>query len=106
MLKRATESFSRLPMDLILEKTLKADTACQRKGFLTLTNSVSAGQRWGQGHFICTSVSTNLSGKGEGGQGMQAALFISGVPLMITMIIFSRFTVFCSEYINLPLSSL
>ena len=56
-------------MDLILEKTLKADTACQRKGFLALTNSVSAGQGWGQGHFICTSVSTNLSGKGEGGTG-------------------------------------
>ena len=94
-------------MDLILEKTLKADTACQRKGFLALTNSVSAGQRWGQGHFICTSVSTNLSGKGEGGgQGIQAALFISGVPLMITMIIFSRFTSFYSEYITLPLSSL
>ena len=37
---------------------------------------------------------------------IKAVLFISGMPLMITMIIFVRFTVFCSEYIILPLTSL
>ena len=33
-----------------------ADAACQRKGIVSLTNSISARQRWAQSHFIRTSI--------------------------------------------------
>ena len=59
-LKRTTRSFSRLPIDLTLEQTVNTDAACQRKGILALTNSISARQRWAQSHFIRTSIISQL----------------------------------------------
>ena len=47
-------------MDLTVEQTINADAACQRKGVLALTNSISARQRWAQSHFIRTSIISQL----------------------------------------------
>ena len=60
LLKRTTKSFSRLPIDLTLEQTINADTACQGKGILALTNSISERQRWAQSHFIRTNIISQL----------------------------------------------
>ena len=45
-IERTPKSFSRSPIDLVLERTINADTACQRAWVSALTNSISARQRW------------------------------------------------------------
>ena len=52
--------FSSSPVDLTLEQTINADAACQRRGILALTNSISARQRWAQSHSIRISVISHL----------------------------------------------
>ena len=59
-IRRTEKPFSGLPVDLTLEQTINADTACQRKGVSALTNSISARQRWAHRHFIRTSIVSNL----------------------------------------------
>ena len=58
--RRTNKNFSRLPVDLTLEQTINADAACQRVGIISLTNSISARQRWAQGHSVCTAILSNL----------------------------------------------
>ena len=41
-LKRTSKQFSRIPIDLTLEQTINADTACQRSGISALTNFCKA----------------------------------------------------------------
>ena len=55
-LKRTSKPFSRIPIDLTLEQTINAVAACQRSGIISLTNSISARQRWTQSHSIRTSI--------------------------------------------------
>ena len=43
-----------------MEQTVNADAACQRSGIISLTNSISARQRWAQSHSIRTSVLSKL----------------------------------------------
>ena len=55
-IKRTNKSFSRSPFDLTLEQTINADAACQRRGIIALTDSISARQRWAQSHSLRTSI--------------------------------------------------
>ena len=55
-LRRTDNAFYRLPIDLMLEQTINADAACQRKVIAALTNSISARQRWAQSHFLRTTI--------------------------------------------------
>ena len=50
------KAFSRCPIDLTLEQTINADAASQRTGIQSMTNSISARQRWVESHFLRTSV--------------------------------------------------
>ena len=59
-IRRTNNPFSRVPIDLTLEKTINADAACQRRGTVSLTNSISARQRWDQSHSIRTAVISHL----------------------------------------------
>ena len=56
MLKETADYFSRLPIDLTLEQTIKTDALCQRKGILAITSPIDPRQRWAQSDFICTSI--------------------------------------------------
>ena len=59
-LKRTSKPFSRIPIDLTLEQTINADAACQRSGVVSITNSISARQRWAQSHSIRVTVVSQL----------------------------------------------
>ena len=59
-LKRTSKPFTRIPIDLTLEQTINADAACQRSGIISLTNLISARQRWTQSHSIRTSILSKL----------------------------------------------
>ena len=59
-IKRTPKSFSRSPIDLVLEQTISADAACQRTGVSALTNSISARQRWAESHFLRTTIISNV----------------------------------------------
>ena len=56
MLKETANYFSRLPIDLTLEQTIKTDALYQRKGILAITSPIDPRQRWAQSDFICTSI--------------------------------------------------
>ena len=55
-LKSTSKPFSGIPIDLTLEQTVNADVACQRRGIIALTNSISARQRWAQNHSLRTTI--------------------------------------------------
>ena len=59
-LKRTSKPFSRIPIDLTLEQTINANAACQLSRIISLTNSISARQRWTQSHSIRTSILSKL----------------------------------------------
>ena len=59
-MKQTNKPFSRSPIDLTLEQTINADVACQRRGIIALTNSISARQRWAQSHSLRTSIISYL----------------------------------------------
>ena len=59
-LQRTTKSFSAQPIDLILEQTINADAANQKTGIGSLTNSISARQRWTDSHFVRTEIISHL----------------------------------------------
>ena len=59
-MKQTNKPFSRPPIDLTLEQTINADVACQRRGIIALTNSISARQRWAQSHSLRTSILSYL----------------------------------------------
>ena len=55
-LKRTSKPFSGIPIDLTLEQKVNADAACQRRGIIALTNSISARQCWAQNHSLRTTI--------------------------------------------------
>ena len=59
-IKRAKKNFSGTPIDLTLEQTINADAASQRHGISTVTNSISARQRWAESHYLRTSITSML----------------------------------------------
>ena len=59
-IRRTSKSFYRIPIDLPLEQTINRDAANQRTGISSLTNSVSARQRWAASHFLRLSDISNL----------------------------------------------
>ena len=59
-IKRTKKSFSGSPIDLTLEQTINADAASQRTGIASLTNSISARQRWAESHFLRSSVISHV----------------------------------------------
>ena len=60
-LKRTSKPFSRIQIDLTLEQTrCCVDAACQRSDIISLSNSISARQRWAQSHSICASILSKL----------------------------------------------
>ena len=58
--RRTDKSFSKVPIDLTLEQTINSDAASQRRGIVSLTNSISARQRWAESHFIRTTIVSHL----------------------------------------------
>ena len=46
LLKETENYFSRLPIDLTLEQTIKTNALCQRNGILAITSSIDPRQRW------------------------------------------------------------
>ena len=59
-INRTTKPFSGNPIDLTLEQTVNADAASQRTGIVSMTNSISARQRWAESHFLRTTVISYL----------------------------------------------
>ena len=51
VIKQTNKPFSRSPTDLTLEQTINTDAACQRRGIIALTNSISVQQRWAELNF-------------------------------------------------------
>ena len=60
-IKRTTKPFSASPIDLTLEQTINADAASQRTGISSLTNSISARQRWAESHYLRTMLNTIMN---------------------------------------------
>ena len=54
--KRTSKAFSGSPIDLTLEQTINNDAASQRSGISSLTNSISARQRWAESHYLRMSI--------------------------------------------------
>ena len=59
-IQRTTKSFSASPIDLTLEQTINADAGSQRTGIASLTNSISARQRWAESYFLRMSIISNV----------------------------------------------
>ena len=59
-IKRTKKSFSSTPIDLTLKQTINAHAASQRLGISSITNSISARQRWAESHFLRTTVISSL----------------------------------------------
>ena len=59
-LNRTSKPFSKILIDLTLEQTINTDAACQRSGFISLNNSISAWQHWAQSHSIRTIILSKL----------------------------------------------
>lgn len=55
-IKRTGKSFSRQPIDLMLEQTINADAANKLTGISHMTNSISARQRWCKSHSMRSSI--------------------------------------------------
>ena len=55
-----TKPFSGNHIDLTLEQTVNADAASQRTGTASITNSISACQRWAESHFLRTTAISYL----------------------------------------------
>ena len=59
-LKQTSKPFSWIPINLTLEQIIKADAVYQCSSIISLTNSISAQQRWAQSHSIRTSIFSKL----------------------------------------------
>lgn len=55
-IKRTAKSFSRQPIDLVLEQTINADAARRLTGVIHFTNSISARQRWARNHDVRSTI--------------------------------------------------
>ena len=55
-IRRTSKAFSGSPIDLTLEQTINNDAASQRSGISSLTNSISARQRWAESHYLRMSI--------------------------------------------------
>ena len=59
-IKRTEKPFSATPIDLTLEQTINADAASQKIGISSMTNSISARQRWSQSHYLRTAIISDV----------------------------------------------
>lgn len=59
-IQRTTKPFSSLAIDLTLEQTINASSASQRHGTLSMSNSVSARQRWAESNHIKSVIMLRL----------------------------------------------
>ena len=59
-LRRTLKPFSRILTDLTLEQIINPKATCQFSGIISLTNSISARQRWAQSHSIHASTLSKL----------------------------------------------
>ncbi|GFX70269.1 hypothetical protein TNCV_4617061 [Trichonephila clavipes] len=55
-IQRTCKTFSRQPIDLVLEKTINADAARRLTGIIQFTNSISTRQRWALSHDIRSTI--------------------------------------------------
>ena len=55
-IRRTKKPFFGSPIDLTLEQTINNDAASQRSGISSITNSISARQRWAESHYLRMSV--------------------------------------------------
>lgn len=53
---RRTKSFSKQPIDLVLEQIINADEARKLTGIISFTNSISARQRWARSHDVRSTI--------------------------------------------------
>ena len=51
------KTFSGNPIDLVVQQMVNTDAASQRAGIASMTNSISACQRWAQSYFLTTIIS-------------------------------------------------
>ena len=59
-IKQTAKFFASTPIDLTLEQTIKADASSQLFGITSMTNSISARQRWAESHFFRTTIISSL----------------------------------------------
>ena len=57
---RTKKSFSATAVDLTLEHSVNAEAASQHLGITSITNLISARQRWADSHFLRTSIVSSL----------------------------------------------
>ncbi|KYN10044.1 hypothetical protein ALC57_17839 [Trachymyrmex cornetzi] len=55
-IKRTSNSFSCVPVDLTLEQTINVDAARRLTGIMHFTNSISARQRWARSHGLRSTI--------------------------------------------------
>ena len=60
-IKRTTKIFSGSPFDFTLEQTINADAASQGTGITSMTNSISACQRWTEPHLLRATMISYLN---------------------------------------------
>ena len=60
-ISRTTNPFSGNPIELTLEQTVNTDAASQGTGTGSMTNSISARQRWAESHFSRTTIISYLN---------------------------------------------
>ena len=58
--RRTEKPFSSTAIDLTLKQTINAEAASQHLGVLSITNSISARQRWAESHYLRTSIVSTL----------------------------------------------
>ena len=59
-IRRTEKPFSSTAIDLTLEQTVNAEAASQHLEVLSITNSISARQRWAESHYLRTSIVSTM----------------------------------------------
>ena len=59
-IKRTEKPFSATPIDLTLEQTINADAVNQKIEISSMTNSISARQRWSESHYLRTAIISDV----------------------------------------------
>ena len=59
-IKQTAKFFASFPIDLTLDQTIKADASSQLFGITSMTNSISARQRWAESHIFRTTIISSL----------------------------------------------
>ena len=59
-IRRTEKPFSSTAIDLTLEQTINAEAVSQHLEVLSITNSISARQRWAESHYLRTSIVSTM----------------------------------------------